>query len=75
MLIIKEELYDLNNFNFWSGAVSRWEEIKELGLENEVMDIVLESYPDGATKTELNDLIWFGFDEIIEETKENLNIK
>lgn len=72
-LTIKEEIYDLNDFNFWGGAVSRWEEIQELGLENEIMEIISEQYPDGLTKTELNDLIWFDFDDFIEEMKENLN--
>ena len=72
-LTIKEELYSLNDFNFWGGAVSRWEEIQELGLENDVMEIIEEQYPDGLTDTELNDVICFDFDEFIEEIKENLN--
>lgn len=72
-LTIKEEIYDLNDFNFWGGAVSRWEEIQELGLENEVMEIISEQYPDGLTNTELNDFLWFELDDFIEEIKENLN--
>ena len=72
-LTIKEELYSLNDFEFWNGAVSRLEEIQELGLENEVMEILEEQYPDGLTDTELNDAICFDFDEFIEEIKENLN--
>lgn len=70
MLTIKEEIYSLNDFEFWGGAVSRWEEIQELGLENEVLNIIIEQYPEGLTKTELNDLIWFDFDDFIEEMKE-----
>lgn len=72
-LTIREELYSLNDFNFWGGAVSRWEEIQELGLENDVMEIIEEQYPDGLTETELNDIIWFDFDEFIKEIKENLD--
>lgn len=72
-LTIKEELYSLNDFNFWGGAVSRWEEIQELGLENEVMEIISEQYPDGLTSTELNDFLWFELDDFIEEMQENLN--
>lgn len=71
-LTIKEELYSLNDFDFWNGAVSRYEEIKKLGLENKVMEIIEEQYPEGLTDTELNDLIWFEFDDFIEEIKENL---
>lgn len=70
MLTIKEEIYSLNDFEFWGGAVSRWEEIQELGAENEVLNIIEEQYPEGLTKTELNDLIWFDFDDFIEEMKE-----
>lgn len=70
MLTIKEEIYSLNDFEFWGGAVSRWEDIQELGVENEVLNIIEEQYPEGLTKTELNDLIWFDFDDFIEEMKE-----
>ena len=69
-LTIKKEFDDLNDFHFWSGAVSRWKEIEELGLENDVMDIIEDQYPNGLTNTELNDLIWFGFDDFIEENQE-----
>lgn len=73
LIIIKEEINNLDEFNFWGGAVSRWEEIQELGLENEVMEIISEQYPDGLTSTELNDFLWFELDDFIEEIKENLN--
>lgn len=72
-LTIKKELDNLDDFNFWGGAVSRWEEIKELGAENEIMEIITEQYPDGLTETELNDLVCFEFDDFIEEMQENLN--
>ena len=68
-LIIKEELDDLNDFNFWGGATSRWEEIQELGLEDDVMETIEDLYPNGLTDTELNDLVWFEFDDFIEENK------
>lgn len=69
-LTIKEELDSLNDFDFWGGAVSRWEEIQELGLEDDAAAMIEDQYPNGLTDTELNDLIWFGFDEFIEENKE-----
>lgn len=72
-LTIKKEIDDLNDFNFWDGAVSRWEEIEELELEDAVMEIIEDLYPNGLTDTELNDLIWFGFDEFIEENQEKEN--
>lgn len=72
-LTIKKEIDDLNDFDFWGGAVSRWEKIQELGLEDDVMEIIEDQYPNGLTDTELNDLIWFGFDEFIEENQEKEN--
>ena len=72
-LTIKKELDDLNDFNFWGGAASRWEEIQELRLEDDVMEIIEDQYPNGLTDTELNDLIWFEFDDLIEENKEEEN--
>lgn len=69
-LTIKKEFYDLNDFNFWGGATSRWEEIQELGLEDDVMETIEDLYPNGLTDTELNDLVWFEFDDFIEENKE-----
>ena len=69
-LTIKEELYSLNDFDFWGGATSRWEEIQELRLEDDVMAMIEDQYPDGLTETELNDLILFEFDDFIEENQE-----
>lgn len=72
-LTVKEELDSLNDFNFWGGATSRLEEIQELGLEDDVMAIIEDLYPNGLTNTELNDLIWFSFDEFIEKNQEENN--
>ena len=71
-LTIKKEFDDLNDFNFWGGATSRWEEVQELGLEDDVMETIEDLYPNGLTDTELNDLIWFGLDDFLEDQeKEN----
>ena len=71
-LTIKEELYSLNDFDFLGGATSRWEEIQKLGLEDDVMAMIEDQYPNGLTDTELNDLIWFEFDDFLEDQeKEN----
>lgn len=70
---IKKTIDGLDEFKFWSGAVARYNEIVELGIENEVFSIIEEQYPDGLSETELNDCIWFEFDDMIEEMKENLD--
>ena len=72
-LTISQEVYDLNDFKFWGGAVSRWKEIQELRLEDEVMEILEEQYNNILTEGELNDAIWYDFDDFIEEMKESEN--
>ena len=56
----------LRGFNAWSGAVATKELIISLGLEEEFEMLIDELYPDGLTDTELNDLLWFDSDWILE---------
>lgn len=52
---ITKEL-NLSNFEFWSGAKEHnftYSELKE--IENSLEDL----YPEGTTKTTINDLFWF----------------
>lgn len=60
--------YDLldGNFKPWSGAVSRWEEILENDLLEELDAYLEELYPNGMTETELNDFLWFEGDEFLD---------
>ena len=61
------ELYDL----CWSGALQRLDEIRDLNLEDEFMEYLSDmlSYSKELTLTNINDFIWFGVDEWIEEHK------
>jgi len=53
----------LGNFEFWSGAKQRADELSLDDLEQ--IEFVLEDiYPDGLTETEVNDLFWFDEDFI-----------
>ena len=61
MTIITEQ--SLHSFEFWSGAKNNADKltIEQLDeLENELEEL----YPDGMTETQLNDLMWFDFDDI-----------
>jgi hypothetical protein len=59
-------LSNLNEFEPWSGAVSTWELIVEAD-KVDALDFMLEDlYPEGMTSTELNDLLWFESDWIID---------
>lgn len=71
-LYICEE-FNLEGFNPWSGAVSRYEEIEDLGIMKEAQEYIEEMF-DGAevvTTTEINDLLWFGMDNFIQDYKED----
>lgn len=70
---ITKTIDGLDEFEFWSGAVDRYNEIVDLDIEDEVFSIIDEWYPDGLSETELNDCIRFDFDDMIEEVRENLD--
>ena len=65
----------LRGFNAWSGAIETKKMILDAGLEEEFEMLIDECYPDGLTDTQLNDLLWFEADWILEnlgvEVEEN----
>ena len=69
-MIIKTEK-NLRSFEAWSGAIETKKIILNLGLEEEFEGLIDECYPEGLTDTELNDILWFDADWILE----NLGIK
>ena len=64
-MIIKTET-NLRNFEAWSGAVDTKKLILDAGLEEEFEILIDELYPEGLTDTELNDILWFDADWILE---------
>ena len=69
-MIIKTEK-NLRNFEAWSGAIETKNLILDAGLEEEFEGLIEELYPNGLSHTELNDILWFDSDWILE----NLGIK
>ncbi len=69
-MIIKTEK-NLRNFEAWSGAIETKNLILDAGLEEEFEGLIEELYPNGLSDTELNDILWFDSDWILE----NLGIK
>ena len=65
----------LRGFNAWSGAIETKKMILDAGLEEEFEILIDELYPEGLTDTQLNDLLWFEADWILEnlgvEVEEN----
>ena len=64
-MIIKTEK-KLRDFEAWSGAIETKKIILDLGLEEEFEGLIDECYPEGLTDTELNDILWFDSDWILE---------
>ena len=54
----------LRDFPFWSGAFTNASKLTPEQLD-EIESILEESYPDGMSETELNDLFWFDFDSVL----------
>jgi len=50
---------DLKSFTAWSGAIETLDTIINNNLCDAVENLLDELYPDGMTKTDLNDLLWF----------------
>ena len=50
---------NLRNFVAWSGAIETQKVILENGKEEEFVRLVDDSYPDGLSETQLNDILWF----------------
>lgn len=57
---------DLNSFKAWSGAVDTLDRVRREGKCAELEAILEDTYPDGMTETELNDLLWFDSESVYE---------
>lgn len=55
---------DASEFNFWSGAEDNMKIIRKNNKEEEFSHLAEEFFPEGCYETELNDWLWFSFDEI-----------
>ena len=61
---VYEEL-NLRDFNAWAGATETKNKIIENNKEEEFEDLIEELYPNGVSATELNDLLWFDSEYIL----------
>lgn len=65
------KVFDEMDFNdilrtAWRGAVDTAERIEREGKGDEFCDMLEELYPEGISRVELNDLMWFDSDWIFE---------
>ena len=64
-----DEINDLSEYKPWGGAKDNYNNIVENGKLEIFEKIIGEVFPDGLTKTEINELLWRDFDFIKEEIK------
>lgn len=57
---------DLNSFQAWSGAKDTLDRIQREGKCSLLEQILEDTYPNGMTETELNDLLWFDSESVYE---------
>ena len=64
MKIILEQ--SVSEFSAWSGAIEMQRRLINSGMCNEFDRLIDEIYPEGLSDTQLNDILWFEQDWIIE---------
>ena len=64
MTIITEK--NLRDFEAWSGAIETKNLILDVGKEEEFEELIEEIYPEGIDETNLNDILWFDSDWVLE---------
>ena len=64
MKIISE--VSISNFESWAGAKETQKTIMENNKESEFDSLIEELYPDGLSETQLNDILWFEPEWILE---------
>lgn len=64
MKIILEQT--LEQFEAWSGAEQTRRDIIDAGKAEQFEDMIEEFYPYGITACELNDMLWFSRDEVLQ---------
>jgi len=58
---------DISEFEPWAGAVDTWDKIVEANKLEELDFILEDFYPDGISRTALNDLLWYDGDWVLEQ--------
>lgn len=70
-ITITEVKSTLGNFKAWQGGKDRLDRIKELGIEEQATQYIVECLGDTLRDVALNDFLWFEMDEFIEQYEED----
>ena len=63
----------LDDYNAWSGAVETFNTIRDNNMLDDFEFLIEECYPDGITQTQLNDILWFDGEWVLEQLGLNDN--
>ena len=66
MIKIVEEIWDIRDFEAWSGGKDTLQEIISLDKSGELQELIEDMCYDTWTETELNDFLWHDRDYIYE---------
>ena len=56
---VVQEIDSAHDFQFWSGAKDTYKRIAEIGMEDELWQLIEVTFDGEATDTEINDFVWF----------------
>lgn len=56
--------FEADSFEAWAGAVDTLDIILNEGKGEELEQLLDEIFPDGASETEVNDLLWFDYAQV-----------
>lgn len=56
---VTTEINSLRQFDAWAGGVEGKDFILENGLDSDFIGYLEELYPNGCTRTQVNDILWF----------------
>jgi len=59
----------LIDFQAWSGAIDTKNTIIDHDKTDEFDNLIEEIYPDGLSETQLNDILWFDSEWVLEQLK------
>lgn len=63
----------LDDYEPWSGAVETFNTIKDNNMLDDFELLIEDCYPDGITQTQLNDILWFDSEWVLEQLGLNDN--
>ena len=71
MLNVKKEIH-LSEFKAWDGGKDRLDEAIKYGVVDELQDYLISVLGTDVTASELNEELWFGCDDFLEEVIEEI---